>query len=344
MQQPSIPLSSQLSNWLGELYSQARQQSLIEFKQWCFSSLQQLLRFDSGLWATRSDLKSLRTDHMVDDIYLYNQTTDGFMANYAKVTQNASTPDPVNQYTAQHPGKFASIWQCCPKEQWHQSDYYLKHCHLYGIETGISAIIQSTENSAVNHAFSFFRAKIDDEFSHQEILLANFILPNLVESFRVCVLSSFRKTQDKGESYRAVLDRFGELLEAEAGFCQLMQQHSLLENTRVNIPDIDSIISSGQLSSAGLQFDIIFSEGLLYIEARVSSLLNQLTEREYQICELLSKGLSSKEIANYLPKDKPSKGIKTNTVSSHLTNAYRKLKVTHKSAATAYFLKHAPRS
>lgn len=352
LQQASIPLSPQLSHWISELYSKARQKPVKEFKQWCFKSLQQLFPFDRGLWATRSDLKALRTEHMVDDISLYNQA-DNFMANYEKVTQNVNVPDPVNQYCAQHPGKFASIWQCCPKAQWHQSDYYLKHCHLFGIETGISAIIGSTDNSAVIHAISFFRAEPDDDFTDHEILLADFILPNLVESFRICVLSSFSKTQDKGESYRAVLDRFGELLEAEAGFYQLMQRQSLLENTRVNIPELNKIKASSQLSCAGLTFDITFNEGLLYIEASESSLLYKLTEREYQICELLTKGLNSKEIANYLSgsnlsgsnlsKNKANQQIKTNTVSSHLTNIYRKLKVKHKSAATAYFLKHVSR-
>ncbi|MCJ8273870.1 MAG: hypothetical protein MJK04_31285, partial [Psychrosphaera sp.] len=186
--QPALPLSPALSQWLDELYTQARQQRLSDFKQWCFSSMQGLLRFDSALWATRSDLQKLKPDHWVDDTCLFKQP-DEFMDNYGKVVMSANTPDPLNQHLGGNPGQFFSIWDCCPKDQWYQSDYYLKHCRLYGVENAISALTLPRENSVVRHVFSFYRAGRDDEFSADETLLADFMLPNLVEAIRINVLS-----------------------------------------------------------------------------------------------------------------------------------------------------------
>ncbi len=343
--QTAMPLAPALSQWLDELYTQARQQRLSDFKQWCFSSMQGLLRFDSALWATRSDLQKLKPDHWVDDTCLFKQP-DEFMDNYAKVVMSANTPDPLNQHLGGHPGQFFSIWDCCPKTQWYQSDYYLKHCRIFGVENAISALTLPRENSIVRHVFSFYRANVADEFTADETLLANFMLPNLVEAIRINVLSTFSKTQHKGESFRAVLDRYGEILEAETGFCLLMKQKALFDKTqahetRVDIPGLDQIISSDARTLNGLKTDIVFSDGLFYVEISENSRLGELSMREYQILELISSGLSSKDIAQMLSENDPTQPIKTNTVNTHRANIYRKIGVKHKTAATAYFLTHA---
>lgn len=339
MTQPTLTLSPGLNNWLTELYDQARKQRLPDFKQWCFRSLQGLLHFDSGLWATRSDLQQLKHEHWVDDTCVFNQTAD-FMANYFTIVSQSDTPDPLNLHLVAHPGKFYSIWDCCPKAQWIKTDYYTKHCRQFGVENAISALTLPTANSAVSHVFSFYRTSEEDEFSENETLLADFILPNLVESFRINVLSTFSQTQDKGESFRAVLDRFGEMLEAEAGFYQLMRQKGLLENTRVNIPGLEDVTSSSQIELAGLKLDIVFTDGLLYLEVSEGSELAKLSQREYQVLALLSKGFSSKDTAKTLSDDNPNQKITANTVNTHRSNIYKKLGVSNKTQATAYFFTH----
>jgi DNA-binding CsgD family transcriptional regulator len=341
--QAALLLTPQLSHWLDELYVQAKKQPLHDFKHWCFGSLQPLLRFDSALWGTRSDLLELRREHWVDDMCVFNQP-DEFMANYVALEQQANTTDPLNVYLYHHPGQFYSIWDCCDKAIWYQSDYYLKHSKLFGVENAISALVLPSENSVVSHVFSFFRADASDEFSADETLLANFILPNLIEAFRVNLLSSFGQTSDTGGSFRAVLDRYGAILEAENGFYQLMQDQGLMANTKVSIPGLEEMNTSAQLKVQDLQLITVFDDGLLYIEAKEGSLLAKLSEREYQVLELLSTGITTKEIAEFLSTDNPKQPIKANTVNTHLTAIYKKLKVTDKNAATAVFLTEAKHS
>jgi RNA polymerase sigma factor (sigma-70 family) len=60
--------------------------------------------------------------------------------------------------------------------------------------------------------------------------------------------------------------------------------------------------------------------------------LDNLTERELEILEILSKGMPNKEIANFL-------GISENTVEQHLQNIYKKLNVHNRTEAAALFLK-----
>ncbi|NMC14674.1 MAG: helix-turn-helix transcriptional regulator [Chloroflexi bacterium] len=61
-------------------------------------------------------------------------------------------------------------------------------------------------------------------------------------------------------------------------------------------------------------------------------ILNNLTERELEILEILSQGKSNKELADSL-------GISENTVEQHLKNIYEKLNVQNRTEAAGLFLK-----
>ena len=56
-----------------------------------------------------------------------------------------------------------------------------------------------------------------------------------------------------------------------------------------------------------------------------------LSEREFQIMELVAIGKLNKEIADKLK-------IKPDTIAKHLSHAYRKLKVQNRTEATVKFL------
>ena len=60
--------------------------------------------------------------------------------------------------------------------------------------------------------------------------------------------------------------------------------------------------------------------------------LDQLTARETEILEHISRGLSTKEIAAQL-------GVSDRTIGSHLRKIYDKLQVHSRSAAVSRFLK-----
>lgn len=339
MKPPSLQLTPELSQWLSELYQQASALALAEFKHWCFVSIQPILAFDSGLWATRSDLTEMKREHWDIDTTLYHQTAE-FMENYAKIDAKSDLKDPLNTYLVSHPGAFFTIWDAYPKDQWYKTAFYLEHCRQYGVENAISALVLPTEKSCVYHVLSFYRADRTDEFSEDETLLANFILPNLIQAFRINLLSAFHPSHENGESFRAVVDRYGEVVEAEGAFCDLMETKGLLDKTQIKIPALKAVTSSSKLEFQGLIFDIVFTNGLLYVEVSDGSLMEKLSGRQLDICRLLIKGLTNKQIANYLVAEGKDQNITFHTVSSHLQNIYKIIKVKNRAQATAYLIEH----
>lgn len=334
-----ISLNSDLSQWLTQLYVGAERCHPTEFKQWCFEFTLKQLKFDSALWATRSDLQDLQQEHWVTDTKVFNQQNE-FMKNYQAIAQKAGSSDQLNQFLIENPSQFFTIWDVCPQKLWYTSDFYLEHCVKFGIEQAISAMTLPTKNSAVSHVISFYRANKDDEFSRNEILVADFVLPHLIEAFRHNVLGTFTRSQDKGQSFRAVLDRYGAMMEAEDGFLQLMQKHQMLNNSKVKIPTLNHSYHSDEYRHHQLQLNTQFNEGLFYVEASESSKLESLTKRELQILDLLSKDFNPAETAEFLSKQPPKKNLSANTVNTHRRNIYKKLGVSHGAAAAVYYLTH----
>ncbi len=61
--------------------------------------------------------------------------------------------------------------------------------------------------------------------------------------------------------------------------------------------------------------------------------VDDLTKREIQILQFVSKGMLNKEIASAL-------GISERTVKNHISNIFKKIKVTDRTQAAVYAIKH----
>ena len=339
-----LPLTDELQHWLNELYQQANSQPLTQFKEWCFSSIEHLLPFDSGIWATRSDLQAMHREHWVDDTTVYNQP-DAFMANYLAIDQTSQSQDHLNQHLANNPNQFFTIWDCCDRELWYQEAFYREHCIKFGVENAISAMVHPTDNSAVFHVLSFYRADKAAEFTPQEVLLADFVLPNLVEAFRINVLNTFSQSHGKGGTCRGVLDRYGAMLEAEQGFVDKLRKKRLIDTAnKVKIPDLEKITESGQRTIKGLTLDITFIDGVFLLEVNDDVGMGTLTRREKQILAQVSEGNSSKVIAKNLSARKSQSPISPHTVNNHLSNIFAKLNVSNRTQAAALYLEHTAKS
>ena len=61
--------------------------------------------------------------------------------------------------------------------------------------------------------------------------------------------------------------------------------------------------------------------------------VDNLTKREIQILKFVSKGMLNKEIASAF-------GISERTVKNHISNIFKKIKVTDRTQAAVYAIKH----
>ncbi|MCJ8275157.1 MAG: LuxR C-terminal-related transcriptional regulator, partial [Psychrosphaera sp.] len=211
-----------------------------------------------------------------------------------------------------------------------QTDYYLEHCAVYGVEQAISALMLPSKYSDVTHIISLYRALPEHVFVPSEQALAECVLPHMLEAFSVNLLASLGG-QNK-HSFRGVLDRFGKIIIAEEGFYSYMQEKGLGQQSTINIPLLTHLTDSTQLDLAGTTLDLHFQDGLIYVDAKKETLIDKLSARQVQVCRLIVKAFSNKEIAVYL-------NLKVPTVNNHVQNIFKVLKVTSRSSATAYLIR-----
>ena len=317
------------SDWIVQLYQQALVLHWTSFKQWTFEHLQLVCQFDSGLWWSRSDLVNKQRINWSEDTSIYNLPSD-FMSNYAKLAFNPDDPDPLNQHLQTQPGKFFSIWDVCPKEHWYQTAYYQQHCRRYAIENAISSLVLPSQYSSVTHIFSYYRSNVEKDFNDAEKQQLAAVFPHLLQAFRTNLLSGM--STNECHSLNGAVDRFGEIVIAEEGFLCLMKQHGLISNNRLCLPQLATLTKGVTIQITDLVMEMLFHEGMILIRAYPVSLLSRLSFRQQEVCRLIAKGLTNKDIARSL-------GIQVNTVNNHVQNILKNLKVRSREAATAYLIK-----
>lgn len=105
---------------------------------------------------------------------------------------------------------------------------------------------------------------------------------------------------------------------------------------------VDQLIEAVHKAYAGqlyIQTDMITpvlkedQTSILYFNLRLPHDTSDLTQRECQILKLIASGLSNREIAQQL-------FISEKTVKSHLSNIFCKLKVSNRTEAVVYAIKH----
>lgn len=321
--------SPEVSDWILKLHRQSLCLPQHEFKHWCFTHLLDVINYDSGIWLSRSDLSERKNSHLEDDTSLYNQPFS-FMQTYAEIADRPNNVDFLEQALHSKPGHFFSLWDVCSKEQWHGTEFYQQHGKVYGVENAIAVIMLPSKYSAVQHILGFYRSNPSRDFSLKDKNTVTALLPHLIEAFSTNLLSSFNQ-RNKAE-VRGIVDRYGEIVHAEEGFKQYMEEKGLMENNKLTIEGLTSLTEPTRMEVKGVQLDLSFYEGLIFIEVYEKPLKDLLSKRQLEICELISKGFSNKEIAGLL-------GLEVSTVNNHVQKAFKSLKVRSRAAATAYLVR-----
>ena len=318
--------TKQLADWLHTLHNSAQLIAQNQFKQWCFEHIKQLVNFDSALWISRSDMDDKVNVHWRDDACLYNQAP-GFIENYAKIDAQPQNVDHLNQRLLSSPGEFFSIWECCDKQQFMQSSYYLEHCVPYHIENAISALMLPGEFSSISHIFSFYRADTDNDFSQQDKQLAGFIFPHILEAYQSNLLSSF--TDKTTTRFHGIIDRFGKVVMSQTGFIEYLKTQGLYRDSTVNIAGIENLTSASEIHIGDSHLKIDYQDGLFYID--IKDLSKQLTSRQIEIGRYAAKGYSNQEIGKML-------GLSPNTINNHLSKIFQKLGINCKTKLISFLI------
>lgn len=315
---------NEISLWLKSLFTASQDKGIGEFKEYCFEHLKSVIQFDSGLWTTRSDMFKKVNVHWVDDSFLFNQP-DAFMENYFNIASTAETPDLLNEYLINYPNQFIDLWQVVSVDEWQRTVYYSEHCKLYGIENALAALASKNENTSVSHAISIYRNDFAHKFTEQERELLTFLLPFLLQAFRLNLLYSFMPNSS-GRVVRGVVDRFGTIIEAQDQFIRIMTFCDVFDCGMLKLESYGGVdaLSSFWLDRYLIQIE--HEKGLFFIKVTLPLIEELLSPKEIEVGKLLLNGLSNKDIANYLCRS-------PNTVKNQVNRILQKLNVNTREAA-----------
>jgi len=297
----TVELTSEFSDCVLSLFKGAREKSLKEFKPWVFEHLQQIVRFDSGLWVSRSDVDNPIPEYWAEDTSLFN-LPDSFMVNYQRLATLPNNIDPLYQLVINNPHEVMSLWDAYEsRNEWQYTNYYLEHSKYFNIENMLSTYIPSGNYSSILHALSFYRKDASDDFNESERNYIKLLLPILVEAFRTNVLSSFKPDWKNNKAYRGTIDRWGELIEAESGFIKLLTETNLLNDNKIRL-DINQLIDSKPLEVNALELKSDIHNGIIYIEVIRLDSSKVLSPKQLLVAKFIAVGLSDKQVAKKIHK------------------------------------------
>lgn len=276
-----------------QLYDMAYREKTTDFKQLVFKWLNNIVPFQSGIWATRSDIFHLHQINWVDDTFMYN-LPDRFMESYHELASNSQSTDLLNQFLLTNQDSFHTIWDVVPKESWEQNDFYKKHCALFGVEQAAAALIAPNNMSSISHAISFYRDDPSLPFSPAEVATLNRLLPAIRGAFKTNLVQSL--SNKLPDSYiighRLIVDRFGKIIEATDRARTLLERYRLIEGISLHIDDLTNITDDNILSLVidDLTIRAVLEHGLVLLEVTTLGAMFGLTQRQKKICFSIFKG------------------------------------------------------
>ncbi|WP_434360961.1 helix-turn-helix transcriptional regulator [Parasalinivibrio latis] len=282
--------------------------------------LKELVHIDMGFWITRSEVDTPYFDH---DSFTYN-LPDGVMQHYIELSSVSESAVYITKFLLENLNKAFDVLDIIDKDIYYKSDLYLLHCKKYDIENSV-VMMMVNNNTGIVNTFSFGRGVNHQNFTFEEKKIIQFVVPNLVESLRINLISSLSKNKDKTLCLRGVVDKHGHIIESEERFTHLAIELEVLYNNKI---DTEKIQNPAFKKEKNILINITNYDGLYYIEVETLPIWDSLSKRKIQICDLLCKGLSNKEIARKL-------FISQNSVNSHLKDINKLLNVSSRYQAIA---------
>lgn len=305
------------------IFSEAYLAPLPEFKARCFELISEVVKIDSGTWITRCER---HIPFYENDSFTY-QLPKGFIEDYHHLSTVSSQVHQVFGVVLANLGKTMDILDVVPEEEWFGSDMYRLYCDKFDLHHSLMTVTANPVNQSLN-IITFARHDPTLRFSAKDKQIKEFLVPNLAEAMRVNILNSFKQGQLDVSAHRGVFDRYGNLLEAEDGFIQAASQH-VLQGSKLML-DVTEDQGSYPLENHQLHYQN--HDGLVYVELQGEPLLNQLTDRKLEICQLLLAGQTNKEMARQL-------SLSPETINNHLKEIYDLLKVRSRHQAVSYLVR-----
>lgn len=313
--------SAKLNDTILELYRGCRDVSVSEFKDWAMQAANKALSFDSGLWSTSNVVSN-----DFSTMYLHRLPWE-MIENYRNVLQAPN--DPLAMHALANPGTTIRPRDVMPMNKWKATPAYLNHCVPFSIFDALCTLIISP-HSHVPNVISFYRGKVDDEFSESDRQSAAALVPHLIEAMRINLFANISLNGSFAGKAIAIIDRFGQIFESTPHFDELMRD-VLLKTQSPQLPIPDTPLDpdrDARWSDRDLLFHVQPHADLFRLDVVVDNPLNTLSTRQLEIALLLGKGRRYKDIARQM-------GISPSTVTNHVNQIHARLQIAQREELVA---------
>jgi len=300
----------QVDHFISRLYRSTQHIELAKFRYWALNELQTLIDFDAAIWSTGH--LTTRTFH--------THTTIGLPEDFPGQLIKYLPINPISKLLFSRVGEPVDMSDALDDEAFFKSEIYASVFKPQQI-TRILSSVHIEQRSGIYTLLTLYRKKPNNRFLQNEKIMYRRALFHLLSSAsQACMLNLKNYDSDK-ISHTAICDKHGVYHEAETLFLDQMEEYFpdySGQSLPFKIPedDIKHIQNKLHISSEKLG-------DLFRITIRPTTPLDELTQRELQVVNGVSQGMSFKQIAKKLT-------ISPSTVSNHLYRIYQKLHISNR--------------
>jgi DNA-binding CsgD family transcriptional regulator len=299
-----------IDHFISHLYCSTQHIELAQFRKWALNELQTLIDFDAAIWSTGH--LSTRTFH--------THTTLGLPQDFADQLIAYLPINPISKLLFTRVGEPVDMSDVLNDDAFFNSDIYKSVFKPQKI-TRILSSVHIEQRSGIYTLLTLYRKNTDNPFTQEDKEIYGRALFHLLKSASQACILNLKIIDREKVNHTAICDKHGIYHETEIIFLDLMEEY---------FPDY-----SGQ----SLPFSIPLDEtnfvknqlhihcekmGDLYrITARPTTPLDELTQRELEVVNGVSQGMSFKQIAKKL-------SLSPSTISNHLYRIYQKLHISNR--------------
>jgi DNA-binding CsgD family transcriptional regulator len=304
---------SRFSRIVLDLYRNAQELPVDQFQDAALEQVKACLAFDASTWGTGTmtqagiDIHSLHRHRFPDDM----------MAAFARVAHQDSAAERVTRHPRMTIG-FSAEEEFTREDQAEirqfARDYSQHHCF-------VTSDIHPVTRFA--HWISLFRSNPSQRCLEHEVHFLSELAPHLMQSVAINRLVHLDRML--GDSARdcwsvAIADERGVLYHSDSRFLDLLlPEWPLAEHERLPLHLVQQLqAQEGRVVGRTCVLQCSRQQGLLFLKARTRHEVDTLSGREFVIAQLLTAGLTHKQIARKLERS-------PETVRSQIKSIFEKL-------------------
>ena len=303
---------SETETFISHLYRATKRIDIEYYRQWALAELQSFLNIDAAIWSTGH--LSTRTFHTHTTLNLPTSFPDTLIENISI--------NPISNRLFIQAGQAVDMKDVIGDAEFYQSNLYHSVFKPHHIKRILSSL-HIASRSGIYTLLSVYRFDKTRAFSDTERQRHQRILFHLIEAASHACMLSLEVGSDTLEHYYAICDRHGIYHEVEPEFLDIVDR-CFTQKERLGSSQQICPLKLPLKAQKHCQHDYIFNcqqlGDLFRIGVRKKNKLDTLTQRERDVVDGVSKGLSFKIIAKHL-------GLSPSTVSNHLYRIYHKLNI-----------------